>query len=133
MIFDTAPFPHIMFKSALKESQWRDVCGPYSQINSFRKGNVIICVLKFCTLSEALILSGSSFQRRGEQAQNSLSPSLFRLVCGIRYTFVVFDLRVLVLACLTIRSLRYRGAHPCVHLKVKSRILNSVLFLMASQ
>ena len=52
---------------------------------------------------------------------------------GICNKFLVFDLRVLVLACLTNSSLKYRGAHPCMHLKVKSRILNSILFLMGSQ
>ena len=31
--------------------------------------------------------------------------------------FLVFDLRVLVLACLTYNTLKYRGAHSCVHLK----------------
>ena len=52
-------------------------------------------------------------------------PDSFRFVCGICITFLVFDLRVLVLD-----SLKYRGAHPCVHLKVKSRILNPILFLI---
>ena len=47
--------------------------------------------------------------------------------------FLVFDLRVLVLACLTNSSLKYRGAHPSMHLKVKSRILKSILFLMGSK
>ena len=54
--FYIAPFPPIMFKSALES---------YSQLNSFRNSNVFSCFLKFCTLSAALMLSGSSFQRRG--------------------------------------------------------------------
>ena len=29
-------FPPMMFKSALKNNQWTDVDGPYSQINSFQ-------------------------------------------------------------------------------------------------
>ena len=29
-----------MFHSALENSQWTDVYGPYSQINSFRNSNV---------------------------------------------------------------------------------------------
>ena len=63
MIFDIAPFPPIMFKSALESL---DSChGPYSQLNSFRNSNVFSRFLKFCTLSAALMLSGSSFQRRG--------------------------------------------------------------------
>ena len=39
----------------------------------------------------------------------------------------MFDLRVLVVACLTDDSLTYRGGggHSCMHLKVKSRIFNS--------
>ena len=113
MIFDIAPFPPIMLKSALK------------------KVFMFLAVSwKFCTLSAALVLSGSSFQRRGAQAQNALSPNLFRVVCGICNRFLVFDLRVLVLACLTNSSLKYRGAHPCMHLKVKSRIFNTNLFLI---
>ena len=32
--------------------------------------------------------------------------------------FFVFDYGVLVLACLTSNSLKYRGAHACIHLKV---------------
>ena len=103
-----------MFKSALIESL--DSChGPYSQLNSFRNSNVFDCFLKFCTLSAALMLSGRSFQRRGALAQNALSPNLFRLVSGICNKFLEFDLRVLVLACLTNSSLKYRGAHPCMH------------------
>ena len=39
--------------------------GPYSKIDSFRNSNGFSCFLKFCTLSAALMLSGSSFQRRG--------------------------------------------------------------------
>ena len=35
MVFDIASFPHIMFKSALKNSQWTDVFGLCSQIDSF--------------------------------------------------------------------------------------------------
>ena len=63
MIFDIAPFPPIMFKSAFESL---DSChGPYSQLNSFRNSNVFSCLLKFCTLSAALMLSGSSFQRLG--------------------------------------------------------------------
>ena len=39
MIFDIAPFPPIMFKSALESL---DSChGPYSQLNSFRNSNVL--------------------------------------------------------------------------------------------
>ena len=79
------------------------------------------------------MLSGSSFQRRGAWAQKALSPNLFRLVCCICSRFLVFDLRVFVLASLINSSLKYRGAHPCMHLEVKSRILNSILFLMGSQ
>ena len=131
MIFDIAPFLPIMFNSAF---ELLDSChGPYSQLNSFRNSNVFSCFLKFCTLSAALMLSGSSFQRRGAQAQNALSPNLFRLVSGICNKFLVLDLRVLVLACLTNSFLKCRGAHPCMHLKLKSRILNSILFLMGSQ
>ena len=48
-------------------------------------------------------------------------PFQIRLVSGI-CNKLVFDLRVLVLACLTNSSLKYRGAHPCMHSKVKSRI-----------
>ena len=48
----------------LKNSQWKDVYDPYSQINSFRNSNLFSCLLKFCALSAALVLSGSSFQRR---------------------------------------------------------------------
>ena len=110
-----------MFKSALESLN--SCHGPYSQLNSSRNSNVFSCFLKFCTLSAAMTLSGSSFQRRGAKAQNALSPNLFRLVSGICNEFLVFDLRVLVLACLTNSSLKYRGAHPCMHLKVKSRIL----------
>ena len=112
-----------MFKSTLESL---DSChGPYSQLNSFRNSNVFSCFLKFWTLSAALILSGSSFQRRGAWAQNDLSPNLFRLVSVICNKFLVFDLRVLVLACLTNSSLKYRGAHPYMHLKVKRRIFYS--------
>ena len=83
-----------MFKSALESF---DSChGPYSQLNSFHNSNVFSCFLKFCTLSAALMLSGSSFQRRGAQAQNALSPNLLRLVGGICNKFLVFDLRVLL-------------------------------------
>ena len=46
--------------------------------------------------------------------------SISDLVCVICNTFLVFDLIVLVLACLNNNSLTY----PCMHLKVKSRILN---------
>ena len=83
-----------------------DSCyGPYSQIN-LQNSNVFSSFLKLCTLSAALMLSGSSFQRRGACAQNALSPNLFRLVYGICNKFLVFDLRVLlVLACLTNSSL----------------------------
>ena len=50
-----------------KESQWTVVMIHIlsSQINSFRNSNVFICFLKFCTVSAALMLSGSSFLRRG--------------------------------------------------------------------
>ena len=54
MIFDIAPFPPIMYKGALKNSQWTDVYGPYSQLNSFRNRNVFSCVMKFCTLYQQL-------------------------------------------------------------------------------
>ena len=114
-----------------KESQCTVVMVHNSQINSIRNSNVLNCFLKFCTLSAALMSSGSSFQRRGAYRHriNALSPNLFRLMCGIGNKFLVFDLRVLVLACLTNSSFKYRGAHPCMHLKVKSRILNSRLEL----
>ena len=79
------------------------------------------------------------------------SSDLFNLVCGITFYFIVisdlrsikniyiyitngflvFYIRVLVLACLPNSSLKYRGPHPCMHLKVK--VLNSILFLMSSQ
>ena len=107
MIFYIAPFPSIMFKSGLKNSQWTDLYGPYSQINSLRKSNVFSCFLKFCTLSAALMLSGSSFQKHSATAQNALLPNIFRLVCGICNKFLVFDPRVLVLACL-------RKQPPCI-------------------
>ena len=42
-----APFPPIMFKSALKNSQWTDVYCPYSKVNSFRNSDVFSCFLKF--------------------------------------------------------------------------------------
>ena len=74
--------------------------------------------MKFFTLSAALMLSGSSFQRHGAEAQNALSPNLFRLVCGICIKFLVFDLRVLVLARLTNISFRFRGAHPCMFIRI---------------
>ena len=96
-MFDIAPFPPIIFKSALESL---DSChGTYSPLNSFRNSNVFSCFLKFCTLSDALMLSGSSFQRRGTYAQIALSPNLFTLVGGICNKFLVFDLRVLVLVC----------------------------------
>ena len=60
LIFDIAPFSPIMFKSNL-ESLDSCYC-PYSQLNSFRNSNVFSCFLRFCTLSAALLLSGSSFQ-----------------------------------------------------------------------
>ena len=41
-------------KRFIKNSQWTDVNGPYSQINSFQDRNVFSCILKFCTLSAAL-------------------------------------------------------------------------------
>ena len=50
--FRHAPFPPIMFKSALKK-----VNGQLFMVH--------IVKTKFCTLSAALMLSGSSFQRRG--------------------------------------------------------------------
>ena len=49
------------------------------------------------------------------------------LVCGICNTFLVFDL---ALACLDCQySQVERCTDPCMHLKVKSRILNTILFL----
>ena len=60
------------------------------------------------------MLSGSSFQRRGAYAQNAQSPNLFRCVCGICNTFLKFDIRVLVLACLTNSSLKYRGTQTYI-------------------
>ena len=39
-----------------------------------------------------------------------MSQNLFRLVSGICNKFLLFDLRVLVLACLTNSFLKYRGA-----------------------
>ena len=68
------------------------------------------------------MLSESSFQRRVAYAQKALSPNLFRLVCGICNKFLVFDLRVLVLACLTNSSLKYRGAGPCMHLSITNEL-----------
>ena len=45
--FDIAPFTFILFKKRFtKNSQWTDVYGPYSQINSFLNSNVFSCVLK---------------------------------------------------------------------------------------
>ena len=97
----SALFTYNVQKRFIKNSQWTDLYGPYSQINSCRKSNIFSSVLKFCTLSAVLMMSGSSFQRRGAYAQKALSPNLFRLVCGICNKFVVFDLRVLVLTCLS--------------------------------
>ena len=53
------------------------------------------------------MLSGSSFRTCGAWAQKVLSPNLFRLVCAICNKVLVFDLGVLVLACLTIDNLAW--------------------------
>ena len=58
MIFGIAPFPPIMFKGVLKNSQWIDVYSPSSQMKSFRNSNVFSFVLRFCVLSAALIVVG---------------------------------------------------------------------------
>ena len=58
------------------------------------------------------------------QAQNALSPNLLGLMYSICNKLFVFDLKVLVLSCFTNSSLKYIGAHPCMHWKIKSRILN---------
>ena len=42
-------------------------------------------------------------------------------------------LRVPALACLANNSLKYRGEHHSMHLEVKSRISNSIIFLIGSQ
>ena len=62
-MFDITPFPPIMFKSTLKNSQWADVFG---QINSFQNSNVFSCVLKFCTLPQTIwLILCLSFSARG--------------------------------------------------------------------
>ena len=55
-------------KRFIKNSHLTDV---YGQINSLRNSNVFSCFLKFCTLSAASILSGSSVQMRGAYAQKA--------------------------------------------------------------
>ena len=47
------------------------------------------------------MLSGSSFQRRRANARNALPANVFNSVFGIYNMFLVFDLRILVLACFT--------------------------------
>ena len=94
----------------MKHSQWTNVYGPFNEINSESFQNLAIC-LQLCLeiIHVHYQHTFSSLDVAGEliaKVQEALSPNLFRLVCGI-CKFLVFDLRVLVVACLTNNSLYY--------------------------
>ena len=57
---------------SIKTSQWTDVYGLYSQINILRNGNVFSCVLKFGTLSAALMLSDHIWMCYNQNVKNEV-------------------------------------------------------------
>ena len=91
--------------------RWADAYDPYtgSQINSFRNSNGLSCFLKVLHTISSLDVVRELIPKAWCKGTVSSVTDLFRLVRGICNKFFEFDLRLLVMPCLTNSSLRHRG------------------------